>query len=176
MIVYITMEMFTSHKILQTVKSLPTTQGMQEMWVDPWVRKMAWRKEWQPTPVFLPEESHGQRSLVGYSPLCHIESDMAERLKHTIPKDLSLLLSLKKYLFIYWVAPGLSCGVQNLQLRHAGSSSLTRDEPGPLHWELSLCLWTTREVPRHFSFDGQCYHFLESTFKFINYFIVTKDK
>ena len=93
--------MFISHKILQTVNSLPTMQGMQETWVDPWVRKMPWRKEWQPTPVFLPEESHGQRILVGYSPLCHIESDMTERLKHTIPKDLSLLLSLKHtYLFI----------------------------------------------------------------------------
>ena len=35
---------------------------------DPWVRKISWRKAWQPTPAFLPEESHGQRSLVGYSP------------------------------------------------------------------------------------------------------------
>ena len=35
---------------------------------DPWVRKMPWRRKWQPTPVFLPGESHGQRSLAGYSP------------------------------------------------------------------------------------------------------------
>jgi len=34
---------------------------------DPWVRKIPWRRAWQPTPVFLPGESHGQRSLVGYS-------------------------------------------------------------------------------------------------------------
>ena len=34
----------------------------------PWVRKILWRRKWQPTPVFLPGESHGQRSLVGYSP------------------------------------------------------------------------------------------------------------
>jgi len=33
----------------------------------PWVRKIPWRRAWQPTPVFLPGESHGQRSLVGYS-------------------------------------------------------------------------------------------------------------
>ena len=33
---------------------------------DPWVRKIPWRRKWQPTPVFLPGESHGQRSLVGY--------------------------------------------------------------------------------------------------------------
>ena len=35
---------------------------------DPWVRKTPWRRKWQPTPVFLPGESHGQRSLAGYSP------------------------------------------------------------------------------------------------------------
>ena len=34
----------------------------------PWVRKIPWRKEWQPTPTFLPRESHWQRSLVGYGP------------------------------------------------------------------------------------------------------------
>jgi len=33
---------------------------------DPWVGKIPWRRKCQPTPVFLPEESHGQRSLVGY--------------------------------------------------------------------------------------------------------------
>ena len=32
---------------------------------DPWVRKIPWRRKWQPTPVFLPGKSHGQRSLVG---------------------------------------------------------------------------------------------------------------
>ena len=35
---------------------------------DPWVGKIFWRREWQPTPVFLPGEFHGQRSLTGYSP------------------------------------------------------------------------------------------------------------
>ena len=35
---------------------------------DPWVRKIHWRRKWQPTPVFLPGKSHGQRSLAGYSP------------------------------------------------------------------------------------------------------------
>ena len=35
---------------------------------NPWVRKILWRKAWQPTPVFLPGESHRQRSLEGYSP------------------------------------------------------------------------------------------------------------
>ena len=42
---------------------------MQEMHLfDPWVGKIPWRRKWQLTPVFLPGESHRQRSLVGYSP------------------------------------------------------------------------------------------------------------
>ena len=43
----------------------------------------AWKREWQPTPVFLPGEFHGQRSLEGYSPCGHTESDTTEWLIHT---------------------------------------------------------------------------------------------
>ena len=51
---------------------------------DPWIRKIPWRRKWQPTPVFLPGKFHGQRSLAGYSPWSHKESDMAEQLNsHT---------------------------------------------------------------------------------------------
>ena len=39
-----------------------------------------WRRKWQPTPTFLPRKSHGQRSLVGYSPWSHKESDTPEQL------------------------------------------------------------------------------------------------
>ena len=46
----------------------------------PWVGKIPWRREWQPTPVFWPGESHGQRSLAGDSPWGHKEWDMIERL------------------------------------------------------------------------------------------------
>ena len=46
----------------------------------PWVGKIPWRKKWLPTPVFLPEEAHGQRSLAGYSPWGCKESDITERL------------------------------------------------------------------------------------------------
>ena len=46
----------------------------------PWVGKIPWRMKWQPTPVFLPRESHGRRSLVGYSPWGRKESDMTKRL------------------------------------------------------------------------------------------------
>ena len=39
-----------------------------QIWVRPWAGKIPWRRQWLPTPVFLPGEFHGQRSLVGYSP------------------------------------------------------------------------------------------------------------
>ena len=47
---------------------------------DPWVRNVSWRRKWQPTPVFFPLTSSGQRSLVSYSPWGHKESGMTERL------------------------------------------------------------------------------------------------
>ena len=45
---------------------------------DPWVGKIPWRRAWQPTPVLLHGESQGQRSLEGYSPRGHKESDITE--------------------------------------------------------------------------------------------------
>jgi len=48
------------------VKHLPANAADVEF--NPWVRKIPWRRKWQPTPVFLSGESHGQRSLAGYSP------------------------------------------------------------------------------------------------------------
>ena len=45
---------------------------------DPWIKKIPWRRKWQPTPVFLPGKSHGQWSLAGYSPCGCKELDMTE--------------------------------------------------------------------------------------------------
>ena len=45
---------------------------------NPWVRKIPWRRKWQPTPVFLPGKSHGQRNLAGYSPWGH------KRVRHNL--------------------------------------------------------------------------------------------
>ena len=50
---------------------------------DPWVGKIPWRRKRQPTPVFLPGKSHGQRSLVGYCPWGRKESDTTEWLHFT---------------------------------------------------------------------------------------------
>ena len=56
---------------------------------DPWVRKMPWRRKWQPTTVFLPGKSHGQRSLAGYSPWGHKESDTTEWLSTHVSINIS---------------------------------------------------------------------------------------
>ena len=45
---------------------------------NPWVEKIPWRKAWQHTPVFLPGQFHGQKSLAGYSLTGHKESDVTE--------------------------------------------------------------------------------------------------
>ena len=64
---YSTINLFLTWKgaslVVQVVKNLP---AMWETWFNPWVGKISWRRERLPTPVFLPGESHGQRSLRGY--------------------------------------------------------------------------------------------------------------
>ena len=67
--------------IAESVKNPP---AMQETWVDSGVWKIPWRRKWQPTPVFLPGKSHGQRRLVGNSPWGRKDSDMTERLTLSI--------------------------------------------------------------------------------------------
>ena len=64
----------------QNEKNLPV---MQENPVWSLGKEVPWRREWLPTPVFLPAEFHGQRSLEGYSPWGHKESDTAKWLTLT---------------------------------------------------------------------------------------------
>ena len=59
---------------------------------DPWVGKIPWRGKWQPTPVFLPGKSHGQRSLVGYSEQGHKESETTKRLRTYIQQNPNMML------------------------------------------------------------------------------------
>ena len=61
--------------VAQTVKNLP---AMQETWVRSLAQEDLLEKGGQPIPVFLPGESHGQRSLVGYNPWCRNESDTTD--------------------------------------------------------------------------------------------------
>ena len=79
----------------QSGKSLP---AMQETWVQFLDQEDPLEKEWQPTPVFLLGESHGQRSLAGYS-LWGLKSwTQHERLStHTAHKKMLLLLEKNSY-------------------------------------------------------------------------------
>ena len=65
----------------QTVKNLPAMLG--DPGLIPWSEKIPWRRERLPSPVFLPGEFHGQRSLACYSPRGHRESNTTEQL--TLP-------------------------------------------------------------------------------------------
>ena len=63
--------------VTKTVKNLP---ACGKHGFNPWVGKIPWKRKWQLTPIFLPGESHGQRSLAGYSSCDCKESDMTKRL------------------------------------------------------------------------------------------------
>ena len=103
--------------VAQTVKS---PLQCRRPGFDSWVGKIPPRREWQPTPVFLPGESHGQRSLAGYSPRDHKKLDTAE----------TLTLSLSLYIFSRTLpaqteaAPRLLFSTRHLALLSI-SSSLT---------------------------------------------------
>ena len=68
-------------QVALAVKNMPANAGdirdAGSIRFHPWVRKIPWRRAWQATPVFLPRESHEQRSLVGYRQRV-AESDMTE--------------------------------------------------------------------------------------------------
>ena len=65
------------------VENPPAMQGtFRRHRFDPWVGKIPWRRKWQLTPVFLPGESHGQRSLASYSPWSQKELDITEQLSN----------------------------------------------------------------------------------------------
>jgi len=72
--------MRTASQMVLVIKNLPANVGDRKDRFDPWVGKIPQRRAQQPTPVFLPGESHGQRSLAGYSSWGRKKLDMTERL------------------------------------------------------------------------------------------------
>ena len=64
---------------------------------NPWVWKTPWRRKWQPTPVLLPGEFHAQRSLAGYSPWGHRQSDTTEWLNNSIVRSPASLPALSSH-------------------------------------------------------------------------------
>ena len=100
---------------------------------DPWVRKFPWRRAWQPTPVFIPGESHGQKSLAGYSPQG--------------PKELDTTLPTKVHLVKAMVFPVVMYGCESWTLKKAEHRRI--DALGLWCWRRLLRVpWTTRRSNR----------------------------
>ena len=124
---------------------------------DPWVRKTPWRRKWQPTPVFLPGESHGQSSLVGYSPRGGEESGVTEanerawkeihsERKNEPPQTTALCITLFTLHFLQFYkksksqTPACCCCIISIQVppnsktmlphQRAAPLGLTREPPG----------------------------------------------
>ena len=69
--------------VVKNPNPTPTNAGRcKRRQINPWVRKISWRRVWRPTPVFLPGESHGQRSLTGCSSQGCTKSDTTEATQH----------------------------------------------------------------------------------------------
>ena len=86
----------------------------------PWVRNILWRRKWQSTPVFLSEEFHGQRDLVGYSLWCRKESDMTGRLTHTYIRNFKKCTFTDSQMYIHKksVSPSFSEVLESLSSMH----------------------------------------------------------
>ena len=101
---------------------------------NPWVGKISWRRKWQPTPVFLPGESHGRRSLVGHSPWGCKGSDRTEWL-HT---HRAFHLVFHRYFFLYYSSDSFfKYNFSSLNLSLAGSN---------LYWSPSVDFQTLSTI------------------------------
>ena len=86
-----------------------------------------WRRKWQPTPVFLPGESHGRRSLGGYSPRDRKESDMTERL-HSLSRLVITFLLRSKHLLIAWLQSLSAVLLEPQKLKSATVSTVSKEQ------------------------------------------------
>ena len=110
---------------------------------NPWVRKILWRRKWQPTPILLPGKFHGRRSIVGYSPWGCKESDTTERLH----------FSTREACFYFTPAPsGTLCPLMPLQSHpahlcpftlHTALWRVSSASPGP------ACQYSVNMSPTH---------------------------
>ena len=127
--------------------------------LDPWMWKIPWRRAWQPTPVFLPGESHGHRGLVGYSLENCKESDTTDVTQHTytsLYKDKWFFW--KVFLcFKQWCMNGQSdrrthwCRKWKMfQIAYQGTHIY-------LHWSQVGCLFLVVQTPLSMEFSRQKY-------------------
>ena len=92
---------------------------------DPWVRKIPWRREWQPIPVFLPGEFHGQRSLVAGCVVHGVTKNQCEQLTHTFLSTwFKLLAKSHSWLYSWLICRNVLFG-----------SKFRKNSAGSLVWE-----------------------------------------
>ena len=135
---------FFASLVAQLVKNSPANaEDVKDMGlIDPWVRKIPWKRKWQPTPVFLHGEYHGQKSLVGYSSWGCKELDTIEHAHacihtraHTQWFFIICLISTNKRNYKkYWGFPGSSdCRESACNAGDPGSGQC-RIDPGFNPW------------------------------------------
>ena len=89
---------------------------------------MHWRRKWQPTPVFLPGESQGQRSLAGCSLWGHRESDMSERLPfhfHALEEEMATHSRVLAWKIPWMEEPGRLQSMESLSRTRLGEFTFT---------------------------------------------------
>ena len=95
--------------LVKSILGFPGSSAGKECrrpWFDSWVGKMPWRSDGLPTPVFWPGEFHGQRSLTGYRPWGHKESDTTEHKIHLgfcFPELLENKMVFYLFIWLHWV-------------------------------------------------------------------------
>ena len=106
-------------------------------WLHPWVGKTPWRRKWQTSPIFLPGKSHEQRSLAGYSPWGHKESDTTEQ-----PNNKEMLCGpLAPGLLLFAALIGHSLSLQETCQVHVSFPKSRQT--------LACCLVYETEIPKH---------------------------
>ena len=150
-------------QMLNTIRGFPgrasgkepayQSRRLKRCWFDPWIRKIPWGRKWQPTLVFLPGESHGQRSLVRYSTCSPKELDTMKRLS-THKHDPGTMPPKGKCSNIPWISDDFT-------------TDPTKSEGPPVSWvkhqaeapnaEFSWALITNRHSPNSLlSREPQC--------------------
>ena len=132
---------------------------------DSWIQKNPWRRAWQPTPVFLPGESHGQRNQAGYSPWGHKESDTTEATQHRCTRGSMSSLTLtsaRQLLFLQsqllLVSACQVCIPQNILAM--GSYYITSSSLQAQEWQLLSAfaqLWVASPSPHRCLFFHQLF-------------------
>ena len=107
-----------------------TTCNVGDLWSIPGVGRFPWRRAWQPTPAFLPGKSHAQRSLAGYSPWGHKQTDMTE---HTCTP----IVSFKRYILSscpLWIKLKLTSNFRPTHLLQSSPSDFHMMALGAIDW------------------------------------------